>query len=66
MTERRRLFARRAVGLLRRAVAAGFHDAARIAHTPGFAVLGDDPEFRSVMASIGDRVFPEDPFAARP
>ncbi len=66
LQERRKMFVRRAVLLTRQAVAEGFCDAARLRSTPELAVLADQPEFRSLVASIDDRVFPADPFAARP
>ena len=66
LQERRKTFVRRAVVLLRQAVAEGFSDAARLRNTPELAILADQPEFRSLVAFINDRIFPADPFAARP
>ncbi len=66
LEERRRRFTRRAVASIRRGIDEGFRDAARLRNAPELASLRDDPEFRAIVASFDDRVFPADPFAARP
>jgi tetratricopeptide (TPR) repeat protein len=62
LQERRNAFHRRGVALIRRGIDEGFRDAARLRNTPELASLRDDPEFRAVVASLDDRVFPGDPF----
>jgi tetratricopeptide (TPR) repeat protein len=66
LDERRKRFARRAVVLLHQAIDEGFRDAARLHATPELVILGADPEYRAVLASLDDRVFPAEPFAPRP
>jgi hypothetical protein len=63
---RREQLLRRAVSLIERAIAEGFGDAAKLHRTALLAVVADDPEYRSVVAALDDRVFPAEPFASRP
>jgi tetratricopeptide (TPR) repeat protein len=66
LDRRRERFARRAAALVRQAIDEGFRAAARLHATPDLAILGGDPEYRAAVAALDDRVFPAEPFAARP
>ena len=57
---RRRRFSRAALLMLREAIAAGFHDHARLRGEPLLEPIRSSPEFRALAC---DLVFPADPFA---
>jgi serine/threonine-protein kinase len=56
----RALYGDRVMEALRRAVAAGFRDTARIQKDPALAPLSDRDDFRALSGALA---FPEDPFA---
>jgi hypothetical protein len=61
--ERRRMFARHAFQMLREAIADGFRDVARLWREPELVPFHDDPEVRTIAASLDALTFPADPFA---
>jgi tetratricopeptide (TPR) repeat protein len=66
LDERRKRLAHSAVVLVHQAIDEGFCDAASLHATPELAILGADPEYRAVVASLDDRVFPAKTFAPQP
>ena len=52
--------ANRAIALLRRAIAKGYHNADEVASEPALRPLRDRPDFRLIMM---DLAMPSDPFA---
>jgi serine/threonine-protein kinase len=64
--ERRKRLTHSAVVLVHQAIDEGFRDAARLHATPELAILGADSEYRAVVTSLDDRVFPVEPFAPQP
>jgi hypothetical protein len=61
--EARRALAAEAVGMLKRAVAAGWNDARRTGRDPDLDPLRDRDDFRRLLAELLDRGFPDRPFA---
>jgi serine/threonine protein kinase len=61
--EQQRRLAAEAVQVLKRAIAAGWRDAAKINREPDLAPLRGRDDFRRLVAELFDRRFPADPFA---
>lgn len=63
---RRARLVRRALDLLRQAVASGFQNRARFRTANELAILRNDPEFLAITTELADRDFPADAFTPRP